>query len=324
MFVFQKIVSLLTYAAIQIAVVEVYFKINKLWKRKHEKEVADSQSIVGLSMSSIVLLVWGLDSAVKGNFEAIADNIVYLGEAIVCIIIGAGFFVIEKKKSHKNIWTMLKDALNLERKEASYLLKTLSGKGQAEKISNMLLLLAWIDDDFDITEKDLLLKFAQPWGIKLTNDQLDKNPHLINVEKSTRFETVKQKLRDYLKENPPKEQIQHVNKLFVDLINADGKITKEEDLIIGELDGIILEYLGEPMSKYSIIIIPQHDKHREAVETILKAVDPDINIMDREKNIDGGFGFIIDECYSHDYAEMLAEEQRNQHSIMTIVKKGMG
>ena len=320
--IFQKIISFLTYAAILIALVEVYFKINKIWKRKHEKEVADSQSIVGLSMSSLVLLVWGLDSILKGNYESIADNIIYFGEAIVCIIIGAGFFVVEKKRTQKNIWTMVKDALKLERKEAGYLLKTLSGQGQAEKIVDMLLMLAWIDDDFDKTEKELLKKFAAPWNIKISNEQLDNNPHSKNEEKSKRFELVKHNLREYLKETPPKEQIKNVQKLFRDLINADGKITKEEDIIIGELDGIIMEYLGEPMSKYSIIIIPQHDNHKAMVESILKSVNPEINIKEREKNIDGGFGFIIDECYSQDYAEILAEEQRSQHNIMTLVKKG--
>jgi hypothetical protein len=322
MLILQKIVSLLTYGAILLAFIEVYFKVNKIWKRKHEKEVAASQSIVGLSMSSVVLMVWGLDSIMKGNYEAIADNIIYFGEALVCIIIGAGFFVAEKKKSQKNFWTMIKDALKLEKKEAGYLLKTFSGKGQAEKIVDMLLLLAWIDDDFDKSEKVLLIKFAEPWGIKITNEQLDTNPHKINEEKSKRFETIKQNLREYLKESPPKEQILDVKKLFNELINADGNISKEEDIIIGELHGIIMEYLGEPLPKYSIIIIPQHDKHREMVESILKSVDSEINIKEREKNIDGGFGFVVDECYSLDYAEILAEEQRSQHSIMTLVKKG--
>jgi hypothetical protein len=321
--IFQKIISFLTYAAILISVVEVYFKINKIWKRKHEKEVAESQSIVGLGMSSFVMIIWALDSFIKGNFEAIADNVIYFAEAVICIIIGTGFFVIEEKKKHKNFWAMIKSALRLERKEAGYLWKTLSGKLQAEKIVELLLLLAWIDDQFNKSEKEIIEKLATPWGIKITEDQLYNNPFSSFKKKSKRFETVKQLFREYLIENSSKDQILHIKNLFNELISSDGKISQHEEIIMGEIDGVIKEYLGESMPKFSIIIIPKQDNLRESIESIVKSVNPEINMKEREQNIDGGFGFIVDECYSQDYAEILAEEQRSQHNNLTIVKKGM-
>jgi hypothetical protein len=321
--IFQKIVGLLTYAAMIISVVEVYFKLNKIWKRKHEKEVAESQSIIGLTMSSVVLIVWGLDSLMKGNYSNIVDNIIYLGEAVICILIGAGFFVIDKKKKQKNIWSMVKSALRLEKTEAGYLWKVLTGKGLAEKIVDILLLIAWIDDEIDKSEKDLIIKYTLPWGIKISDEQFENNPHLNSENKSKIFETIKQYFHDYLKESPPKEHIMQVKKLFKNLISIDGKITKEEGIILDEIEGMIKEYFGEPMPKYTIIIIPQNDDLRVTVESIVKFVNPEINMKERERNIDGGFGFIVDECYSKDYAEILAEEQRSQHNNKTLVKKSM-
>ncbi|MBM2816704.1 MAG: hypothetical protein HW421_3466 [Ignavibacteria bacterium] len=318
---FEKIIGIFTYAAIGIAIIEVYFKINKIWKRKHEKQVAESQSIVGLGMASLVLIVWMCNFIIKGDYEAIADNVVYLGEAAIYIVIGSGFFVAEKRKTQKGFWNMIKDALRVERKEASYLLKSITGKGQAEKIIKILHNIAWIDNDFDVKERDMIKDFAGLWGIKINDTEFNTNPHKESEERLVRYERVISSLKDYLEEKPTRDHSLQVKKLLYDIINADGVIEQEEDIIIGQLDGIILTYLNEPVPKFSVLVVPQNENHREIIETILKSVNPDMILSEKERYIDGGTGFVVSECYSQSFADIVAEEQRKTHNIMTVVKK---
>ena len=315
------VVNFLTTFAVLIALINLYLKVNKIWKRKHEKEVADSLSIVALTSEGILYLLWSTSFILSRDWNALADNAIGLVECAFYIIIGSGLFVIQKRASKKSFWQMVKDSLRLERKEAMYLLKTLSGKGQAIQIIKLLKALAWIDDDFNSKEIVLVRNFAKNWNIKLDEHDFINNINNINKSFNERFEIIKNDLKDYLAESPPKVQVKQLKDLFHKLITADGKIDKTEDLIIGELDGLILEYLGESVPLYNVIIIPQEEKHRIYIEKIIKEIDPNVDLKSIEIQIDGGFGFLVKKCYSRSYAELLANDERNIHKLMTIIKE---
>ena len=51
--VFQQAIHILAYGVIGFSVVEVYLTLNKLWSRKHIKEVADSISISARTVGMI-------------------------------------------------------------------------------------------------------------------------------------------------------------------------------------------------------------------------------------------------------------------------------
>jgi hypothetical protein len=319
---FKSAIGFLTGIAIFIAIINFYFKANKIWKRKHEKEVAESQSIVALISEAMLYILWSVSFIMNSDWNALADNAVGLVESAFFIVIGSGLFVLEKKKSKKSFYQMIKDSLTAEKKEASYLLKSMSGKNTAEKILNILKQLAWIDDDFDKKEIELVKHFASEWGVKVNENDFLVNPHTGNSEYIERFENIKKALFDYLMENTPnKEHTMQISKILHDLINADGVISKEEDLIMGELDGIILEYLGEPVPVYLVITVPQEASQLHTIENILKSVHPLIDVKSKEKKIDGGFGFIMHECRSQAFAELMAEQERSNHKLMTIIKK---
>lgn len=318
---FKSVVQFLTGIAILISIVNLYFKANKIWKRKHEKEVAESQSIVALGSEALLYILWGVSFALSRDWGALADNAVGMVETGFFIIIGSGMFVIQKKHSKKSFWQMIKDSIHMERKEAAYLLKSLSGKGQAEKIIKILKNIAWIDNDLADKEKEMILNFASSWNVKLSEAELLSKPKSDDGNEISPFKLLKKSLEDYLNEEPQASQVKEVKKLIHDMIDADGRISREEDIIIGELDGLICEYLNEPNPKYHVIVIPQQQEHREIVEMIVKTLDPHKEISKLETKIDGGFGFIMEECFSVHYADILAQEQRENHSIMTIVKQ---
>lgn len=316
----RVIVNFLTTFAVIIAVLNLYLKVNKMWKRKHEKEVADSLSIVALTSEGFLYTIWSASFILSRDWNALADNAIALIECTFFIIIGSGIFVLQKRASDKSFWQMIVDALKMERREATYLIKSLSGKGQAVKILKMLKLLAWIDDDFDKKEIELIKNFSKNWNIKLDEKEFLFNPNHKNKSYNERFEIIKSELKSYLADNPPKAQARQLKDLFHKLILADGRLDKTEDMIIGELDGLILTYLGEPVPLFKVIIIPQDEKQIIYIENKLKNIDPDIDISKIRIPIDGGFGFLIQTCYSNAYAELLADEERNIHKLMTIIK----
>ncbi len=318
---FKSVINFLTGIAIFIAIINFYFKANKIWKRKHEKEVSASQSIVALSSEGVLYILWSISFILNRDWSALADNAIGLMESAFFIVIGSGLFIIEKNATKKSFWNMLKEALRVERKEATYLFNLISGKSQAEKIIKILREIAWIDNDFDKSEIELIRNHAINWNLRLNEKEFNTNPFLENNSESERFENIKFSLRDFLKDNPAKEQVNQLKKIFQELISADGKIDRNEDLIIGELDGIILEYLGEPVPIFNVIIIPQEEKHRIIIEDILKDIYPNIDISTKERKVDGGYGFVMQECYSQLYAELVADEERNQHKLMTIIQK---
>ncbi len=320
-------VSFLTGFAIIIAIVNLYFKVNKIWKRKHEKEVAESQSIVALGSEILLYLLWGTSYLLNSDWNSLADNAIGMSESFFFLIIGSGMFVAGTRMSKKSFWQMIKEAIKIERKEAKYLFNLISGKGQAEKIIKILKELAWIDDDFDKKEIELVKSFAQNWNIYLKDNDFLINPHSndssSNDKLNDRFVKIKSSLNEFLQEKPEKQQINELNQLFHDLISADGKIEKNEDIIIGELNGILLEYLGEAVPIFQVLTFPQEEKHRILIENILKELNPGIDINSKEKKIDGGYGFIMHECYSQMYAELLADEERNNHGLLTVIKESI-
>ena len=91
--------------------------------------------------------------------------------------------------------------------------------------------------------------------------------------------------------------------------------------MMGELNAVILEIgLKQDVPKYLVIVIPQEESHRKLIESILRQMFPDKDPAENEREVDGGFGFVVAECGSPEYADIIAEEQRQTHRIMTIVK----
>ena len=58
---FKALISILAYAALGFSATAAYLKINKIWKRKHNAEVANSVSIAGNVIGLIPMMAFGLN-----------------------------------------------------------------------------------------------------------------------------------------------------------------------------------------------------------------------------------------------------------------------
>jgi hypothetical protein len=307
--IFIKVLDGIIYLALAFALIEVYLKVNKIWKRKHEKEVAESQSLFGLGLSLFILIVWSIKYLIQQDYASIVDNGIYLIETVVMIFIGTGLFVKENKG--KKFLKLILQAIKLERKEATYLLNSLSGKKEAQDIINILHQLAWIDNDLDKNELKMIKDFAKAWNIEY--DEKDKNLPNIPNEFSSKLQLLRNSLLIFLEGRPNKEQIAQLSDLLKNLINADRNVSEEEDIIFDELSAILNNYISEnkKINYFHVLIVPQEKSHID----LIKQLRPNAE----EVHTSGGIAFSLEKYLSGKYAEQMCQVYREQ-GLFTIVE----
>lgn len=308
---FISVILVLTQISVVVTTLQVYLRINKIWKRKHEEEVAASQSIVGILLLIGNCVLWILYYVwVEPDLLSIVDTSLYLVESAVFLLISTGLWV--KSKHSRNIWKLALSALKLERKESTFLLKKMFNRTNAETIVSILHQLAMIDEELDPKEEALILAFAKHWKIDYSIEELNKN----RVEgDSYNFIKLRNSLVSFLEFDPPNNQVLQLKSLIGDIIFIDNKVTKEEQLIQDELYGIIDEYSTKGVlagTLFSVLIVPQQDDHFDVVE----------NVIPNTKRLEtsGGIAYSIGNYYSESYAEMVCEEYR-KINLFTIVYK---
>ena len=199
---FISIILVLTQVSVIVTTVQVYLRINKIWKRKHEEEVAASQSIAGILLLVGNCVLWIFYYIwVETDMLSIVDTSLYLIESFVFLLISTGLWV--KGKSNRSLWQLAKSALKLERKESTYLLKKMFKPSNAEIIISILHQIAMIDDDLDPKEREIIEAFAKEWNINYSVDELNKNR---KDGDSYNFILLRDSMTKYLSTNPPKEQ----------------------------------------------------------------------------------------------------------------------
>lgn len=304
---FEKIIGVFLWISIGMSVLQLYLRANKIWKRKWDKEVAESQSIFGLSLLLLNCSIWIISYIIKQDFESIIDTSIIMVEATIFLLIGTGLWV--KGQKRLGLWVLIKQALRLERKEANYLIKRFFKPQNAEVIINILHQLAMIDEELDTKEKDLITAFAKEWNIDYSIDKLDRE-RLKGTENN--YIRLRNSLIDYLDREPPIEQVAQLKDMVSELINADEKITEEEELISSELMGLIETYLkkDEQVKIFHVIIVPQKQKDEETIKQLL----PDSVKVQAA----GGVAYSIGSFYSYKYADMICRQFRKK-KLFTIV-----
>jgi hypothetical protein len=306
---YVRAIDFLVQISLFVTIIFIYLKINKIWKRKHEREVADSQSLAGLFIYILNCILWVTYYwLVSYDMKSLLDTSIYIFEGTVYFLIGTGIFVSGQTK--ERIWTLIKQALNLERREADYLWKKIFKPQNAEAIINILHQLAMIDDDLDEKEQSLIQMFANEWNIDYSIEKLNKERH---EDKDNNFIRLRLSLQDYLKSEPPHEQVAQLKDMMNALINADDIVTKEEEIISIELSGMIEQYLDKDHREktYHVIIVPQFQEQEVTIKNLL----PDT----QKVSTSGGTAYSMGEFYSQKYADMICNQYR-QLELFTIIQ----
>ena len=296
---FKSFVSIMAYASLGFTVTAAYLKINKIWKRKHNAEVADSVSIVGNIVYIIPLSFFALNYMFIAHWQGLIDSIIWIASGIVYVLIGSRLWV--QSHRHKSFWIRLKEVLKLEGSEVGDLAKSFFRPSGGEIILEILAHFAYIDRNLTVREQEFIQSFADTWHM---NFDWKAHKKLAVVEQQVSFIKTRDTVERYLKTSPPVKQVAQLIDVLHVLVKIDDTVTTQEELILGEVDGLLLSYANnsDAQARFSVVVAPQNDDQDSAIAALL----PDVE----KAEIAGGSGYMIGSFYSQDYADVICNHYR--------------
>ncbi len=306
---FQKIVSILAFLSIGFSVAEVYLTVNQIWKRKHERVVAESISVSANLVSLIPGFIFALNYLLVGELIGLIDTALFAGLAVFSILVGASIWVEGERK--KGLWTLVKQTLNLERQEAGDLAKSFFKPSGAKKVISILCQVAAIDEVIDPKEKQFIQSFADNWSINFSWDSFTNSR---TTGSALNLINLRQDVTDYLTTSPPQKQVSELKDIINALVNVDEEVSDQEKLIMGELDGLFSQYINQQSDtpRYHVVVVPQNERQAQVITTSL----PELT----EYEVAEGIAYHNGPFYSKEYADVISDGYRtlNLFSIVTI------
>ena len=296
---FKSFIGIMAYASLGFTVAAAYLKINKIWKRKHNAEVADSVSIVGNVIYIIPLSFFALNYIFIAHWQGLIDSVIWITSGIVYILIGSRLWV--QSHRHKTFWTRLQEVLKLERSEAGDLAKSFFRPSGGEIILEILAHFAYIDRKLTVREQEFIQSFVDTWHTKFDWKEHRK---LAVDEQPVSFIKTRDEVERYLKTSPPPKQVAQLIDVLHVLVKIDDSVSAQEELILEEVDGLLLSYVNDSdvQAQFSVVIAPQNDDQDSAIATLL----PDVE----KREVAGGSGYMIGSFYSQDYADVICHQYR--------------
>ncbi len=294
MSVFVKFVEFLEGIGLLVTAITTYLVINKLWSRKGEKEVAASISISAALLGLATGIPFLVDyTFIDHRWAAAGTSTLGIVKGLVYVLVGAGIWVQENRGV--GFFTLFVHSLKVERKESGNLVKALTQPKGARQLMEIFRAMAEVDKNLDEREIELMRLFAQRWHVDLPDlkaGDTDRGSDLLQVRRS---------VEAYLAVSPPAEQARELVDVLQLFVQADEKVTREEELMMEEIAGMTSAYAGEAGgAMHEVVIVPQDAAQTDAVRSLLPGVEP--------KRARGGRVFAVGRFFSPRYADMVCEK----------------
>lgn len=306
---FEQIINFLVVGAIGLTVVKTYLTANKVWSRKHKKDVSESVSVsaqlIGILTSLPFLIKYSL---IDSDLMSLANMSIKLGLTLFFLMIGIGLWV--RVEGHESFWHKVKRALKLEKKESLDLINALVRPAGARIILDILRKLAMIDKDLDEREMAFIQAFADRWNIKI--DFRKAFESVGEQPTGQRHIELREKLSEYLSISPDSVQASQFLDILNSLVGADQNISGEEQFILNEIKGMIENYIsgGESKAVYNVIVVPQNREERVSIRALLPDVNPQTEW--------GGNVYCAGVYHSRPFAEMISEKYQGLNLFSTV------
>ena len=296
---FKSFINIMAYASLGFSFAAAYLKINKIWKRKHIAEVANSVSIMGNVFDIIPLTFFALNFLVVAQWQGLIDSVLWIFAGAVSVLIGSGLWVQGNRRN--SFWTQLKESLKLEKSEIGHLATTFFRPSAAEIILEILARFAYIDRDLAAREQELIHSFAETWRLDIN---WEENSKLSELDQPVSFVKTRHTVARYLKTSPPAEQVAQLIDVLHALVKIDENVSSQEQLILEEVHKFMLNYIddSDAQANYTVIIAPQNRNQDAAIATLL----PDVQKIE----VAGGSGYLVGSFYSQDYADVICDQYR--------------
>jgi hypothetical protein len=298
----------LTLLALLITVAQAYLTVNKLWIRKHEPAVAESVSIMGETLGLAPTAILAVNFTVHGSWEGAMDGLVWTVVGLVTLLIGTGRWVEGKRR--RSLWTLIRQALSVEKDEVGDLARSFLRPSGARQILRILGQVALIDQDLDEREQSFIEAFAESWGLRFSWDELRGEVEGGQLD----FVTLRRALEEYLHLSPPPAQASQLGDVLGALVAIDEQTTGQEELILAELQGMLAGYVNrdDPEQGWGVAIVPQDSAQDTAIATLLPGVS--------KRKVEGGSAFVLGPYYSARYADMIGDQYRSLDFFATVVR----
>ena len=296
----KSAVGFLAYAALAFSLAAAYLKINKIWKRKHNAEVANSVSIAGNVLDVVPLAVFALNYVLIAQWQGFVRSAIWIVAGLILIMIGSGFWV--QASRHKTAWTRLKEALRLERSEVGHLATSFFRPSGAEIVLEILAHFAYIDRELADSERKMIESFADNWRLKFDWQEFER---LKDQDRPVSLVQARDSVERYLKTSPSEHQVAQLIDVLTALVNVDDIVSDEEDIIMEEVNGQLSGYIGDADERpsFSVVIAPQNRKQDTAIATLLPQA--------RKTEVAGGIGYLVGTYYTRTYAEVICDQYRS-------------
>ena len=294
----ESIIQGLLYLSMMVTAIITYLNINKLWSRKHDPVVAESISVACNLLSVISTFPFVLDFLLKTDFSNASNFLLMCVNDGFYVLIGIGFWVRGSKRT--SLWQKFWRSLRQEKSEAGNLVKALVKPTGEQQLLAILHRLAWLDDRLDEQERQYIEAFTETWEID-TKDILVHRPPETGAAK---FQYLRQAVKEYLKLEPPNEQVEMFDDLVKTLIAADKVITLDEELIAAEIAAMVNHYMHQgPPHLFGIIVHPEQEQETSILVTLPEA---------EVENLLGDRAFLAGTFHTRRYAEIISESYREQ------------
>ena len=161
--------------------------------------------------------------------------------------------------------------------------------------------LAWLDGHLDEKERKYIQTFTDNLDIDAVNF-LEQKPPEDGIDK---FNKLRLLVQDYLAIQPPIEQVKLLSDIVHALIAVDEEITSEEEVIAGEIAGIVDEYVNRKTpTVYSIVIHPKTQEQEKAIKSTISTITEECIIGDR--------ALIAGHFHTRRFAEIISKAYREQ------------
>ena len=305
--VLQQVLTSLAIVGLVISAIISYLKINKLWGRRHIKEVAESISVVAAILSLFTTLPFLIKFIViDKDYVAAGKFLLSLLVFFVFFLVGIGFWV--KRHEPLGLWRMMRKAIATERGELTYLIHSFTKPREAPAILRILRLVSLVDRHLDERETEILESVARPWGIH--PDELTAG---MEIGDATDIGEVRDAFNDYLAMKPDHTQVEKVVDLVRFMIHADRQVTADEALVLDEVSGATRAYLnatGAGADVYEVLLVPQRAADFDRAGDLI--VDPVLHPRA------GGEAFVAGTYYSESFARAICERFRQRDFFSTV------
>lgn len=302
-------IDYLVFPALLLATLQVYLTTNKLWKRKHERAVAESISILGEFVGLVPVFLLTVKFALDGQWAGTVDGLIWIVGATAAVLIATGRWV--EGRRDRGFFQLLMESVRMERGEVGHLAKSFLRPSGASHILRILSRVALLDDQLDEREKTFVESFAKSWALDFTWDSVPASPGDHPLD----FLPLREELHEYLATSPPAEQVRQFGDVLRALISIDDAIASQESLMMAEFDGMMNAYLTHEERgglMYAVVLVPQGAEQDQAIASVL----PDLP----KREIHGGQVYVAGSYHSFEFAEIVSAQYRSLNFFTAVLR----